>query len=188
VKRLLGVAMTDVQSLEKSLSYGLVEKDGRPLVQINLDGSTKLFPPETIAGMILEKMKETAEDFTGQTVKDVVITAPANFSDAQRNSLKAAAAVAKLNVVRIINEPTAAALAYGFQARPGDTERSVVVYDLGGGTFDVTVLCLANGIHEVKTTSGEANLGGDDFDTRLVDHFVAEFKRKTKLDITLNKK
>jgi len=178
-----------VQQTIKTLAYKVVEKDGRPHVEVEVNGNSKTFAPEAIAGMILEKMKKTAEDFANQPIKDIVIAAPAHFNDAQRNSLKAAATIAKLNVLRIVNEPTAAALAYGFQKKyTGKEERNVLVYDLGGGTFDVTILTLAGGVYEVKTTTGDGRLGGDDFDTRLVDFFATEFKKKSKLDIAESKK
>jgi L1 cell adhesion molecule like protein len=135
--------------------------------------------------MVLVKMKETAEAFLGQTVKDAVITVPAYFNDSQRQATKDAGTISGLNVLRIINEPTAAAIAYGLDKK-GQGERHVLIFDLGGGTFDVSILTIEDGIFEVKSTAGDTHLGGEDFDNRMVSHFMAEFKRKHKKDMSTN--
>merc|ERR1719440_2356513 len=135
--------------------------------------------------MILIKMKETAEAYLGTKVKDVVVTVPAYFNDSQRQATKDAGAIAGLNVLRIINEPTAAAIAYGLDKKSAG-ERNVLIFDLGGGTFDVSLLTIEDGIFEVKATAGDTHLGGEDFDNRLVNHFTAEFKKKYKKDISGN--
>ncbi|RXG53666.1 Heat shock 70 kDa protein [Armadillidium vulgare] len=137
--------------------------------------------------MVLTKMKETAESYLGGTVKDAVITVPAYFNDSQRQATKDAGMIAGLNVLRIINEPTAAAIAYGLDKKVGG-ERNVLIFDLGGGTFDVSILSIEDGVFEVKSTAGDTHLGGEDFDNRMVNHFVQEFKRKHKKDISSNKR
>ena len=134
--------------------------------------------------MVLSKMKEIAEAYIGKSVKSAVITVPAYFNDAQRQATKDAGAIAGLNVLRIINEPTAGAIAYGLDKIDGEEEKNVLIYDLGGGTFDVTLLTIEGGIFEVKATAGDCHLGGEDFDTRLVMHFQNEFKRKHKKDLS----
>merc|ERR1712186_290043 len=140
-------------------------------------------------GMILVKMKETAEAYLGSDVKEAVITVPAYFNDSHRQATKDAGVIAGLNVLRIINEPTAAAIAYGLDKKKASTtESKVLIFDLGGGTFDVSILTIEDGIFEVKATAGDTHLGGEDFDNRLVDHFVNEFKRKHKKDIKGNKR
>merc|ERR1711988_620331 len=152
-----------------------------------MGGEEKTFSAEEISSMVLTKMKETAEAFTGKSVKDVVVTVPAYFNDSQRQATKDAGAIAGLNVLRIINEPTAAAIAYGLDKK-GSGERNILIYDMGGGTFDVSLLTIEDGIFEVKATAGDTHLGGEDFDNRLVAHFQQEFKRKHKKDITDNKR
>merc|ERR1712048_57969 len=138
--------------------------------------------------MVLTKMKETAENYLGGTVSDAVITVPAYFNDSQRQATKDAGTISGLNVLRIINEPTAAAIAYGLDKK-SDGEKNILIFDLGGGTFDVSILTIEDGIFEVKSTSGDTHLGGEDFDNRLVDHCVAEFKRKNRgIDISSNKR
>merc|ERR1719509_469415 len=133
--------------------------------------------------MVLVKMRETAEAYLGANIKDAVITVPAYFNDSQRQATKDAGAISGMNVLRIINEPTAAAIAYGLDKKVGG-ERNVLIFDLGGGTFDVSILTIEDGIFEVKSTAGDTHLGGEDFDNRLVNHFVQEFKRKYKKDLT----
>lgn len=159
--------------------------DGKPLITVKFKGETKKFHPEEISSMVLIKMKETAESFLNKTVKDAVITVPAYFNDSQRQSTKDAGAIAGLNVLRIINEPTAAAIAYGLDKK-GEGERNVLIFDLGGGTFDVSLLTIEDGIFEVKATSGNTHLGGEDFDNKLVEFCAIDFQRKTGLDVREN--
>mmetsp|Transcript_1448 Transcript_1448/g.3585 ORF Transcript_1448/g.3585 Transcript_1448/m.3585 type:complete len:661 (+) Transcript_1448:192-2174(+) len=187
-KRLIGRKFNDaaVQSDMKHWPFGVIPKDGdKPHIQVEYKGETKVFAPEEISSMVLIKMKEVAEAYLGTDVPNAVVTVPAYFNDSQRASTKDAGSIAGLNVLRIINEPTAAAIAYGLDKK-AQGERNVLIFDLGGGTFDVSLLTIEEGIFEVKATAGDTHLGGEDFDNRLVNHFVQEFKRKHKQDITPN--
>ena len=186
-KRLIGRKFDDptVQNDSKTLPYKIINKDNTPMIQVEHMGEEKVLSAEEISSMVLVKMKETAEAFLGKTVKNAVITVPAYFNDSQRQATKDAGAIAGLNVLRIINEPTAAAIAYGLDSNKTG-ESNVLVFDLGGGTFDVSLLTIDDGIFEVKATSGDTHLGGEDFDSRLVKHFAAEFRRKHKQDLTEN--
>merc|ERR1712078_276526 len=187
-KRLIGRKFDDqtVQSDMKHLSYKVVnDGKGNPLISTQFKGETKTFKPEEISSMVLTKMKETAEAHLGKEVKNAVVTVPAYFNDSQRQATKDAGVIAGLNVLRIINEPTAAAIAYGLDKKKQSSgEKNVLIFDLGGGTFDVSLLTIEEGIFEVKSTNGDTHLGGEDFDNRLVNHFVQEFKRKNKKDIS----
>ena len=187
-KRLVGRKFNDpyIQNDIKHWPFKVVN-DGHnnPVIEATYKNELKKFTPEEISAMVLTKMKETAESYLGETVKDAVITVPAYFNDAQRKATKDAGLIAGLNVLRIINEPTAAAIAYGFDKKCS-TEKNILIFDLGGGTFDVSLLAIDDGIFEVKATAGDTHLGGEDFDNRLVDHFVQEFKRKYKKDLTTN--
>lgn len=160
----------------KHFSFTVVEKAGKPVIQVEFKGEEKQFTPEEISSMVLTKMRETAESYLGGTVNNAVVTVPAYFNDSQRQATKDAGLIAGLNVLRIINEPTAAAIAYGLDKKT-EGERNVLIFDLGGGTFDVSLLTIEEGIFEVKSTAGDTHLGGEDFDNRLVNHFVQEFKR-----------
>ena len=169
----------------KHFPFKIINKGGKPLIEIVFKGETKHFTPEEISSMVLTKMRETAESYLGGEVNNAVITVPAYFNDSQRQATKDAGMIAGLNVLRIINEPTAAAIAYGLDKKTTG-ERNVLIFDLGGGTFDVSLLTIEEGIFEVKATAGDTHLGGEDFDNRLVNHFVQEFKRKHKKDLTSN--
>ena len=184
-KRLLGRKFSDpiVQSDMKHYSFKVVgDKDDKPVIQ--LENGTQYYP-EQISAMVLEEMKKTAESYLGYPVTKAVVTVPAYFNDAQRQSTKDACRIAGLEALRIINEPTAAALAYGLD-KNFEGERNVLIFDLGGGTFDVSLLTIEDGIFEVKATAGDTHLGGEDFDSRMVNHFVEEFKRKEKADVRGN--
>jgi len=187
-KRLIGRRFSDksTQADMKHFPFAVVQKDGdKPAIRVEYKGETKEFLPEEISSMVLTKMKETAEAYLGQEVTNAVVTVPAYFNDAQRAATKDAGTIAGLNVLRIINEPTAAAIAYGLDKQTS-AERNVLIFDLGGGTFDVSLLTIEDGVFEVKATAGDTHLGGEDFDNRMVDHFVQEFKRKHKKDISGN--
>ncbi|XP_013420728.1 heat shock 70 kDa protein 1B-like [Lingula anatina] len=187
-KRLIGRKFDDpaVQADSKHWPFKIVNDGGKPKVQVEYKGETKKCTPEEISSMVLTKMKETAEAYLGQKVNEAVITVPAYFNDSQRQATKDAGAIAGLKVLRIINEPTAAALAYGLDKKL-QGEKNVLIFDLGGGTFDVSILSIADGsLFEVRSTAGDTHLGGEDFDNRMVNHFVQEFKRKYKKDISGN--
>uniref|UniRef100_A0A336M731 Heat shock 70 kDa protein cognate 4 n=1 Tax=Culicoides sonorensis TaxID=179676 RepID=A0A336M731_CULSO len=188
-KRLIGRKFNDatVQQDMKLWPFEIVQDNGKPKIKVEYKGETKTFFPEEISSMVLVKMKETAEAYLGKTVTDAVVTVPAYFNDSQRQATKDAGVISGLNVLRIINEPTAAAIAYGLDKKAAG-ERNVLIFDLGGGTFDVSILTIEDGIFEVKSTAGDTHLGGEDFDNRMVNHFVDEFKRKHKKDIMSNKR
>ncbi|EMD63272.1 hypothetical protein COCSADRAFT_38136 [Bipolaris sorokiniana ND90Pr] len=186
VKRLIGRRFEDetVTKDIKSWPFKVVDQNGSPIVEVEYLGEKKQFSPQEISAMVLVKMKEVAETKLGKKVEKAVITVPAYFNDNQRQATKDAGAIAGLNVLRIINEPTAAAIAYGLGAGKSDKERNVLIYDLGGGTFDVSLLHIQGGVFTVKATAGDTHLGGQDFDTNLLDHFKKEFTKKTKKDIS----
>jgi heat shock protein 5 len=188
IKRLIGRNYGDetVQNDMKLLPYKIVNKNGKPNVQVKIKGEDKVLAPEEISAMVLVKMKEIAEAYLGKKVKSAVITVPAYFNDAQRQATKDAGAIAGLNVLRIINEPTAAAIAYGFDQE--DKEKNIMVYDLGGGTFDVSILTIDSGVFEVLSTAGDTHLGGEDFDQRVMKYLMTQFKKKTNLDCSGDKK
>ncbi len=188
-KRLIGRRFNDttVQQDMKHWPFTVVNDDQKPKIRVEFKGETKTFFPEEISSMVLVKMKEIAEAYLGKKVTDAVITVPAYFNDSQRQATKDAGAISGMNVLRIINEPTAAAIAYGLDKKVG-SERNVLIFDLGGGTFDVSILTIEEGIFEVKSTAGDTHLGGEDFDNRMVNHFTEEFKRKNKKDISQNKR
>lgn len=190
-KRLIGRKFDDptVQSDMKHWPFRVVSEGGKPKVQVEYKAEVKTFFPEEISSMVLTKMKEIAEAYLGRKVQSAVITVPAYFNDSQRQATKDAGTITGLNVLRIINEPTAAAIAYGLDKKgSGAGEKNVLIFDLGGGTFDVSILTIEDGIFEVKSTAGDTHLGGEDFDNRMVSHFVEEFKRKHKRDIAGNKR
>ena len=186
-KRLIGRKFSDrqTQSDMKFFPFDIVDKNDKPYISVEPRGEKREFLPEEISSMILVKMKEIAESYLGNKVTDAVITVPAYFNDAQRAATRDAGSIAGLNVLRIINEPTAASIAYGLD-RQTEHERHILIFDLGGGTFDVSILSIEEGVYEVKATAGDTHLGGEDFDTRLVNHFAQEFKRKHRHDITDN--
>ena len=191
-KRLIGRKFDD-ETVQKDLKLWpfkvVKESSGKPKLEVEFKCENKTFTPEEISAMILTKMKETAEAHLGHSVRDAVVTVPAYFNDSQRQATKDAGVIAGLNVLRIINEPTAAAIAYGLDKKKSQNKESnVLIFDLGGGTFDVSILSIDDGIFEVKATAGDTHLGGEDFDNRLVDHFMKEFQRKHKKDISHNKR
>ncbi|KAL0109337.1 hypothetical protein PUN28_014427 [Cardiocondyla obscurior] len=188
-KRLIGRRFDDatVQSDMKHWPFTVVNDGSKPKIKVSYKGEMKTFFPEEVSSMVLTKMKETAEAYLGKTIVDAVITVPAYFNDSQRQATKDAGAIAGLNVLRIINEPTAAAIAYGLDKKAAG-EKNVLIFDLGGGTFDVSILTIEDGIFEVKSTAGDTHLGGEDFDNRMVNHFVQEFKRKYKKDLSTSKR
>lgn len=187
-KRLIGRKFDDitVQSDMKNWPFKVINKGTTPFIQVEFKCETKVFSAEEISSMVLTKMKETAEAYLGKKVKDAVVTVPAYFNDSQRQATKDAGAITGLNVLRIINEPTAAALAYGLDKNLSG-EKNVLIYDLGGGTFDVSILTIDEGsMFEVRSTAGDTHLGGEDFDNRLVNFFINEFKRKHHKDMSKN--
>ena len=187
-KRLIGRKFDDpaVQNDIKHFPFKVISDDNKPKIQANYKNELKTFQPEEISSMILTKMKEVAEDYIGEKVTDAVITVPAYFNDSQRQATKDAGMISGLNVLRIINEPTAAAIAYGLDKK--SEEKNVLIFDLGGGTFDVSLLSIDDGIFEVKATAGDTHLGGEDFDNILMKYFIDEFKRKHKVDLSENKR
>ena len=188
-KRLIGRSFTDAKLVEdiKQLTFKVVNDNNQPKIKVKYNDEDKLFRPEEISSMILSNMKEIAESYLGTEVKNAVITVPAYFNDNQRQATKNAGSIAGLNVLRIINEPTAAAIAYGLNDE-SDEEKNILVFDCGGGTLDVTLLTIDNGLFEVKATAGDTHLGGEDFDNILVKYFMKDFKKKTKLDMSKSKK
>ncbi|KAI9842286.1 MAG: Heat shock protein ssb1 [Sclerophora amabilis] len=186
IKRLIGRRFDDptVKKDIESWPFKIADQGGNPFVQVDYLGETKTFSPQEISSMVLMKMKEIAEIKLAKKVDKAVITVPAYFNDNQRQATKDAGAIAGLNVLRIINEPTAAAIAYGLGSGKSEKERNVLIYDLGGGTFDVSLLHIQGGVFTVKSTAGDTHLGGQDFDTNLLEHFKKEFGRKTKKDLS----
>jgi heat shock protein 5 len=188
VKRLIGRRMSDdtVQKDMKLLPFDIIDRDSKPYVQVMFKEEKKQYSPEEISAMILGKMREIAESFLGKSIANAVVTVPAYFNDAQRQATKDAGTISSLNVLRIINEPTAAAIAYGLDKKGG--EKNILVFDLGGGTFDVTVLTIDNGVFEVVATNGDTHLGGEDFDQRVMEYMMKIFKRKHKKDMSKDKR
>eukprot|EP00752_Nemacystus_decipiens_P016953 g15179.t1 len=189
-KRLIGRSFGDptVTADKKHWPFTVVRgSGGKPTIEVSFKGQRKRFTPEEISSMVLAKMKETAETYLGKEVNNAVITVPAYFNDAQRQATKDAGAISGLNVMRIINEPTAAAIAYGLDRKPGGA-RNVLIFDLGGGTFDVSVLTIEDGFFDVKSTAGDTHLGGEDFDNRMMEYCMQEFKRKFRKDISRNQR
>jgi len=187
VKRLIGRRFKDstVQKDIKLLPFQIVDVNSKPQISVKVNGEQKTMPPEEVSSMVLVKMKEVAENYLGKEVKHAVVTVPAYFNDAQRQSTKDAGTISGMNVLRIINEPTAAAIAYGLDKK---SEQNILVYDLGGGTFDVSLLTIDNGVFEVVATNGDTHLGGEDFDQRVMQHFVKIFNKKTGKDMAKDKR
>ena len=182
-KRLIGLKYSDLKGEATKLPYTVIDNGSDVRVEVSENGSTKRYSPQEISAFVLQKMKKTAEDYLGTTVTEAVITVPAYFNDAQRQATKDAGRIAGLDVKRIINEPTAAALAFGF-GKDQSKERTVAVYDLGGGTFDISILELADGVYEVKSTNGDTQLGGDDWDRVIVNWLIDEFKKESGIDLS----
>ena len=180
IKRFKGNTYNEVTEERSRMPYTVLEEDGKVKIK-TLEGN---FTPQEISARILQKMKQTAEEYLGETVTDAIITVPAYFNDSQRQSTKDAGRIAGLNVLRIINEPTAAALAYGIEKKK---DEKIAVYDLGGGTFDISILELADGLFEVKSTNGDTHLGGDDFDHAVIDWLISEFKKEQGIDLNNDK-
>lgn len=187
-KRMIGRQWSDpaIQHDIKFFPFVTKEKNTKPYIEVEVNGSPKTFAPEEISAMVLIKMKETAEAYIGKEIKNAVVTVPAYFNDAQRQATKDAGVIAGLNVMRIINEPTAAAIAYGIDKKEG--EKNILVFDLGGGTFDVSLLTIDNGVFEVVATNGDTHLGGEDFDHRVMEHFIKLYKKKKGKDIRTDKR
>ncbi len=188
VKRLIGRKFNDktVQYDKKYLPYEIVDKEGKPYISVpNVKGETKVFAPEEISAMVLVKMKEIAESYSGKKIKNAIVTVPAYFDNSQRQSTKDAGIISGLNVVRVLNEPTAAAIAYGLDQKE---EKNILVFDLGGGTFDVSILTIDEGVFEVIGTNGDTHLGGEDFDQRVLDHFMKLIQKKSNIDISKDKR
>lgn len=183
IKRMIGRTWDDkaVQSDIKFYPFKVINRNNKPHVQAKMKGEDKVFAPEEVSAMVLGKMREIAEDYLGEKIVNAVVTVPAYFNDAQRQATKDAGTIAGLNVMRIINEPTAAAIAYGLDKKEG--EKNIMVFDLGGGTFDVSVLTIDDGVFEVVSTNGDTHLGGEDFDQRVMDHFIKLYKKKKGKDI-----
>merc|ERR1712003_215040 len=188
-KRLIGRKFNEsaVQSDMKHWPFTVIDEGTKPKIQVEYKNETKTFYAEEISSMVLTKMKETAEAYLGTTIANAVVTVPAYFNDSQRQATKDAGTISGLNILRIINEPTAAAIAYGLDKKVG-AEKHVLIFDLGGGTFDVSILAIEDGIFEVKATAGDTHLGGEDFDNLMVDHFIKEFQRKHKKEMSGNKR
>lgn len=187
-KRLIGRKLTDsdVQRDMKHWPFEVIpDKDGKPNIRVEHKGEPLTLAPEEVSAAVLVKMKETAEEFLGKKVTKAVVTVPAYFNDSQRQATKDAGTIAGLDIIRIINEPTAAAIAYGLDKR-GEEDRNILIFDLGGGTFDISLLSIGDGVFEVLATGGDTHLGGEDFDNRLVTYFVEEFRRKHKKDLSSN--
>jgi len=182
-KRLIGREYSDknVQADAKHFPFKVINKSNKPQIEVTVGGEQKSFAPEEISAMVLSKMKEVAEAYLGKKITHAVVTVPAYFNDAQRQATKDAGTISGMTVMRIINEPTAAAIAYGLDKKEG--EKNILVFDLGGGTFDVSLLTIDNGVFEVVSTNGDTHLGGEDFDQRVVDHFVKLYKKKKGVDI-----
>ncbi|KAF8637742.1 hypothetical protein AX17_002601 [Amanita inopinata Kibby_2008] len=185
-KRLIGRRMDD-QDMKRDMKhwpFKVTEKNGKPAISVKHKGQERDFTPEEVSAMVLSKMKETAEAYLGEKVTHAVVTVPAYFNDAQRQATKDAGTIAGLNVLRIINEPTAAAIAYGLNKKQGESQ--IIVYDLGGGTFDVSLLSIDDGVFEVMATAGDTHLGGEDFDNRVMDYLMKIYKKKTGTDVSKN--
>jgi heat shock protein 5 len=189
IKRLIGRKFTDssVQADKKLVPYKIISKDGKPFVEVSIDDKARSFAPEEVSAMVLSKMKEISETYLGYEVKHAVVTVPAYFNDAQRQATKDAGTISGMSVQRIINEPTAAAIAYGLNKKSGG-ESNILVYDLGGGTFDVTLLTIDNGVFEVLATNGDTHLGGEDFDQRVMQYFIKLLKSRDGIDVSKDKK
>ena len=180
-KRLIGRKFSELTEADKRLPYKIVAAaNGDAHIQVEAGGETKTFSPQEIAAMVLGKLKADAEAKLGETITEAVITVPAYFNDSQRNATKAAGEIAGLKVLRIINEPTAASLAYGLDKK---ADEKIAVYDLGGGTFDISVLEIGDGVFEVLATNGDTQLGGDDWDNAIIQHIVGEFKKDQGVDL-----